>query len=214
MSNLNNIKLSPALITLYGEEEAVKVAARCYEVDAFFGQWVNEQIYGVLWELPPLNFYEKSLITVIALIVLGREEQLQIHLKGLLNLGKSPIFILQLVNVLLENKYIINSDNAINSLASITKLKHPLPEALRDSNLSAASSEDTLSSRELSFIKLSVFIAKADKEELNNIIETYLSSKILSEEEIRGVCRHLMTYCGCPPVMQTLGILTNISSNN
>lgn len=214
MSNLKNIKLSPALITLYGEEEAVKVAARCYEVDAFFGQWVNEQIYGVLWELPPLNFYEKSLITVIALIVLGREEQLQIHLKGLLNLGKDTAFIFQLINFLLENEYIINADNAINSLTYITKQNHPVPVALSELNSSTSSSENKFSSRELSFIKLSVLIAKTDKEELNNIIETYLSSKMLSEEEIRGVCRHLMTYCGCPPVMQTLGILTNISNNN
>ena len=50
----------------------------------------NEHLFGSVWTRPGLELRDRSMITVAALIVLGREAQLKVHLTGALNLGLSP----------------------------------------------------------------------------------------------------------------------------
>jgi alkylhydroperoxidase/carboxymuconolactone decarboxylase family protein YurZ len=196
-----------AMIKLYGEEEAARVHARCYQVDPFFGHWVSEQIYGVLWELPPLSFYEKSLITVVALIVLEREEQLQIHFKGLLYLGKDIDFILQIIAFLLKNKFMTSADSAVKMLESATSQQHLLLKLDGQRTPELSPGEEAL-------INLSALVVKAKQEDTTILIKDLLTQNKLSEEEVRAVMRHLMTYCGCPPVMSGLGILQEILTSS
>jgi alkylhydroperoxidase/carboxymuconolactone decarboxylase family protein YurZ len=191
------------MIKLYGEVEAARVSARCYQVDSFFGHWVSEQIYGVLWELPPLSFYEKSLVTVVALIVLEREEQLQIHFKGLLYLGRDIDFILQMIAFLLKNKSMTSADSAVKMLELATSQQHLLLKL-------DGQRTPELSPHDKALINLSALVVKAKQAEVTVFIKDLLTQNKLTEEEVRGVMRHLMTYCGCPPVMSGLGILHEI----
>ena len=46
-----------------------------------------EHLFGDVWNRPGLELEERSLITVAALIVLGRENEQRIHLRGALKLG-------------------------------------------------------------------------------------------------------------------------------
>ncbi len=50
----------------------------------------NEHLFGNVWTRPGLELRDRSMITVAALVVLGREAQLKVHLRGALNLGLSP----------------------------------------------------------------------------------------------------------------------------
>lgn len=46
-----------------------------------------EHLFGRIWTRPGLEMQERSMITVTALTVLGRENELRVHLRGALNLG-------------------------------------------------------------------------------------------------------------------------------
>ena len=43
--------------------------------------------WGEVWARPGLELQERSMITLAALTVLGRENELRVHLRGALNLG-------------------------------------------------------------------------------------------------------------------------------
>ena len=52
-----------------------------------FGRMTAEHLFGDVWSRPNLEITERSLITLSALIVLGRENELKIHIRGARNLG-------------------------------------------------------------------------------------------------------------------------------
>ncbi len=49
----------------------------------------TEHLFGDIWSRPGLALRDRSMITVAALTVMGREPQLKVHMKGALNLGVS-----------------------------------------------------------------------------------------------------------------------------
>jgi 4-carboxymuconolactone decarboxylase len=54
-----------------------------------FQQITVEHLFGEIWTRPGLELNERSMITVAALTVLGREPQLKSHVRGALNVGIS-----------------------------------------------------------------------------------------------------------------------------
>ena len=48
-----------------------------------------ENLFGDIWNRPGLELRDRSMITVAALTVLGREPELKIHLRGALHVGIS-----------------------------------------------------------------------------------------------------------------------------
>jgi 4-carboxymuconolactone decarboxylase len=52
-----------------------------------FYQITVENLFGDIWNRPGLELAERSMITLAALTVLGRENELKIHLYGAKNLG-------------------------------------------------------------------------------------------------------------------------------
>lgn len=46
-----------------------------------------EHLFGDVWSRPGLELRDRSLITVAVLAALGREPQLELHLRGALNIG-------------------------------------------------------------------------------------------------------------------------------
>ena len=48
-----------------------------------------ENLFGDIWTRPGLELRERSMITVAALTVLGREPELRLHLRGALRVGIS-----------------------------------------------------------------------------------------------------------------------------
>lgn len=54
-------------------------------------------LFGDVWSRPGLELRDRSMITVAALIVLGRENELRIHLRGALRVGISREQILEMI---------------------------------------------------------------------------------------------------------------------
>jgi len=54
-----------------------------------FRQITVEHLFGNIWSRPGLELQERSMITLTALLVLGREAELRLHLRGARNLGIS-----------------------------------------------------------------------------------------------------------------------------
>ncbi len=54
---------------------------------AIFGEASFAHVYGEIWLRPGLDLTTRSLITVAALVALGKPEELAMHVKGTLNTG-------------------------------------------------------------------------------------------------------------------------------
>jgi 4-carboxymuconolactone decarboxylase len=52
-----------------------------------FRRMTMEHLFGDVWSRPGLALEERSMITLAALMVLGREAELRVHLRGARNLG-------------------------------------------------------------------------------------------------------------------------------
>lgn len=52
-----------------------------------FLEMTVDHVFGRVWARPGLELQERSMITLAALTVLGRENELRVHLRGALNLG-------------------------------------------------------------------------------------------------------------------------------
>ena len=207
MSLDKNLKNPPrTMIALYGEREASIVIHRCYEVNPFFGEWVCDKIYRELWELEPLTMLEKSLVTVVSLAVLGKEEQLTIHLKGLLNLGKSLAFIYAITNFLKKEKFISN-DEKIATL--IRKNFQPSQLTNGQDSLNFFPIE-LLSYRDTIMISVTAYAAVGDNTNTKTFLKEILSENVLSDKEVSAIFLHIMTYCGCPVTMNACSILNDI----
>lgn len=46
-----------------------------------------EHLFGTIWTRPGLEIQERSLITLVSLIALNREDEMRLHFRGALNLG-------------------------------------------------------------------------------------------------------------------------------
>ena len=58
-------------------------------MDSDFMQITQGNLFGDIWGRPGLKIEERSMITVAALTVLAREQELKVHLHGAKNLGLS-----------------------------------------------------------------------------------------------------------------------------
>jgi 4-carboxymuconolactone decarboxylase len=52
-----------------------------------FARITMGNLFGDVWTRPGLELRERSMITVAALIILGREVELKVHMRGALNVG-------------------------------------------------------------------------------------------------------------------------------
>ena len=69
---------------LWGDGDAPNLADPLIEVTI-------DHLFGDVWTRPGLALRDRSLITCATLVALGKEAQLKVHLKGLLNQGVSPL---------------------------------------------------------------------------------------------------------------------------
>lgn len=57
--------------------------------DPGFAKYLNEQLFGEVWNRPGLPTKTRSIMTVAVLMALGRGQELRLHMRGALNLGIS-----------------------------------------------------------------------------------------------------------------------------
>jgi 4-carboxymuconolactone decarboxylase len=82
MSEPNRFEKGVAIVTkLFGS------AAGRTKLSEDFRRITIENLFGDIWSRPGLELQERSMITLTTLIVLGREAELRLHLRGARNLG-------------------------------------------------------------------------------------------------------------------------------
>lgn len=72
---------------LFGEEASRRRMGEFDDFDEGFGHVVNDVLFGEIWTRPGLPIKMRSMITMTALMVLGRGPELRTHMRGALNLG-------------------------------------------------------------------------------------------------------------------------------
>jgi len=82
---------------------------------------VQEYVYDVIWAMPGIALKEKSLITVVSLIVSNRAEQLKVHLWGLFHQGCVSNDITNILSYTLKSHYAKTTDDAVKILIESKK---------------------------------------------------------------------------------------------
>lgn len=73
-----------------GDEYVERALARTTALDADFQRFVAEVAWGSVWARPGLDRRTRSLLTVVILAALGRQDELALHLRATRNTGALP----------------------------------------------------------------------------------------------------------------------------
>lgn len=91
--------------------------------DEGFANFLNEQVFGSIWTRPGLPVKTRSFITMAALMVLGRTNQLRTHMTGALHLGITHAEIKELIIHLSQYGGVPTAVEAIRVLREVTEKK-------------------------------------------------------------------------------------------
>jgi 4-carboxymuconolactone decarboxylase len=108
---------------LFGEKAAKAGHEYMKEFDEGFADFLNEQVFGNFWARPGLPTKTRSMITMAALMALGRAPELKIHMRGALNLGITPAEIKELIIHLSQYSGVPTAVEAIRTFREVTEPK-------------------------------------------------------------------------------------------
>lgn len=108
---------------LFGEEHVQRTWDYFKKFDEGFAHLVNDQCFGEVWSRPGLPTKTRSMITMAALLVLGRAPELKIHMRGALNVGVTPEEIKELIIHLSQYGGIPVAVEAIRTFREVTEGK-------------------------------------------------------------------------------------------
>ncbi|MBI4668195.1 MAG: carboxymuconolactone decarboxylase family protein [Elusimicrobia bacterium] len=112
-------KKSRMMDKLYGPKYAQHVFRRLEELDPELNRITQEIPYDVFWAREQLSIRDKSLVTVAALIAMGKEEQTKIHMRGFLRSGGT---VNDLRNVLIHLAVYCGFPAAMNGFAALKEV--------------------------------------------------------------------------------------------
>lgn len=93
------------------------------QFDEPFANLLNEQLFGAIWARPGIPLRTRSMITMAALMALGRWPQLKAHMQGALNLGIAPAEIKELIIHLSQYSGVPTAVEAIRVFNEVTNPK-------------------------------------------------------------------------------------------
>lgn len=105
---------------LFGEKAAQAGDAFLKSFDEGFATFLNEQLFGTIWSRPGLPLKLRSLITMTALMALGRGPELRLHMRGALNLGIPPEEIKELIVHVSQYSGVPTAVEAIRAFNEVT----------------------------------------------------------------------------------------------
>jgi 4-carboxymuconolactone decarboxylase len=73
-----------------GDEHVDRAVAATTEFTADFQDFITRYAWGELWNRPGLSRPERSMITLAVLAALGRDEELELHVKAGIRNGLTP----------------------------------------------------------------------------------------------------------------------------
>jgi len=105
---------------LFGEKAAKDGDAFLRNFDEGFATFLNEQLFGTIWSRPGLPIKLRSLLTMTALMALGRGPELRLHMRGALNLGIPPEEIKELIVHVSQYSGVPTAVEAIRAFNEVT----------------------------------------------------------------------------------------------
>lgn len=81
----------------------------------------DELLWGVLWSDPSIDIKTRSLCTISALIVLGKEEQLRNHMGWALNIGVTKDQIVSIISQMMVYGGLAGAHNAMRIARDVFK---------------------------------------------------------------------------------------------
>jgi 3-oxoadipate enol-lactonase/4-carboxymuconolactone decarboxylase len=73
-----------------GEAHVARASAAAGPLDAAFQDWITANVWGGVWTRPGLPRHTRSLLTVGMMAALGRQEELELHLRATARTGVTP----------------------------------------------------------------------------------------------------------------------------
>lgn len=85
-------------------EKAAEITQKLFQLDVsglddsdpFYSPGL-EHLFGEIWSREGLALRDRSLVTIAALMVLGRQQEFAFHLRGALNVGITPTEIQEMI---------------------------------------------------------------------------------------------------------------------
>ena len=93
------------------------------QFDEPFANLLNEQLFGAIWTRPGIPLKTRSMITMAALMSLGRWPQLKAHMQGALNLGITPAEVKEVIIHLSQYSGVPTAVEAIRIFNEVTAPK-------------------------------------------------------------------------------------------
>jgi len=73
-----------------GDEHVDRASGKATDLTADFQELITRYCWGEIWTRPGLDRKTRSCITLVALVALGRMDELELHLKAALRNGLTP----------------------------------------------------------------------------------------------------------------------------
>mgnify|MGYP001613836545 CR=1 FL=1 len=209
--------MSSMMQELYGSAMAKQVYDRLEKLDPELNDIIQKIAYDFFWSRAGLNIRDKSLVTVVSLVVLGKEEQTRIHINGFLNAGGTPQELLHALVQLSVAATPGSARSGAKALAEVLRtrgcsdsqvglLASLLDKGLQEASAEAIWSQDGLSARDKHLIEISACAAVGRQEAIKAAILRSLRGGV-TREDIRGVLIHQIVYCGFPTAMNGFAAL-------
>lgn len=202
---------------LYGIEMSKKVFERLENLDPGLNTDVQYSAYDYYWALSGLSIRNKSLITVVSLVIGGFDDQLRSHLHGFMNVNgtdfKSTItMLLGLLSHISENYSEEQGRKGLSLLMGILEDK-----GFFDSDIAAHISQfpqktpsSYLSENDFHLIEISAAVASRDFDKIDASILHWLKNHDDNDSQIRDLMRHQSIYCGYPTIINGCARLSKI----
>ena len=108
---------------LFGEKPPGTATHFLRNFDEGFATFLNEQLFGTIWTRPGLPTKLRSMLTMTALMALGRGPELRLHMRGALNLGIPPEEIKELIVHVSQYSGVPTAVEAIRAFNEVTAPK-------------------------------------------------------------------------------------------
>jgi 4-carboxymuconolactone decarboxylase len=107
---------------LWGEQALANADAFLGGFDPGFAKYLNEQLFGEVWNRPGLPPRTRSMITVAVLMALGRGQELRLHMRGALNNDVSEA---ELKEIIVHVAHYSGVPTAIEGIRAFTETTAP-----------------------------------------------------------------------------------------
>ena len=105
---------------LWGEKAAKDGDDFLSKFDQGFATFLNEQLFGSIWTRPGLPTKTRSMLTLTALMALGRGPELRLHMRGALNIGVTQEELKELIVHVSQYSGVPTAVEAIRAFNEVT----------------------------------------------------------------------------------------------